>query len=436
MEQNKDRLHYHDQEPKFREHGTSKIREHFRQGMTLFIVIISCIMCYFAILRFDAIARVISKIVEILKPIIYGLVIAYLLNPIMKKVEWVFEKLLYKRFKNKKLYNSLSRTTGIITSLICAVVIVSALLNMLIPELYKSIMGLVNTFPDLVKDAIDRLNELQHTDLATNEMLRNILVQTGDALGSWAETNLLPRSNELMSNLTAGVLGLFGELLDFVIGICAAVYLLTNKETFLSQSRKVIYALLPSKKANTVLHIFRKSNETFGGFIIGKVIDSAIIGVLCFVGVSLMKMPYVVLVSVFVGVTNIIPYFGPFIGAIPCAILILLVDPLKGLYFIIFIFLLQQLDGNVIGPKILGDSTGLSAFWVLFSILLFGGLFGVLGMIIGVPTFAMIYYIIKLYVLQRLEGKKLPTGTSCYDDHNYVDNEGRFVEYKYEKEGE
>lgn len=436
MEHNKDRAHYHDQEPRFKEHGTSRLREHFRQGMTLFIVIISCIICYFAFLRFDAIAKVIGKIVDILKPIIYGLVIAYLLNPIMKKVELLFEKLFRDKIKSEKVFNSLSRTTGIIASLICAVLIISALLNMLIPELYKSIMGLVNSFPDLVEDAIDRLNKLQHTDFATNEMLRNVLVQAGEALGNWVETDLLPRSNELMSNLTAGVLGVFGEVLDFVIGICAAVYLLSNKETFLAQSRKVIYALLPSKRANIVLHIFRKSNETFGGFIIGKIIDSAIIGVLCFVGVSILKIPYVVLVSVFVGVTNVIPYFGPFIGAIPCAILILLVDPLKGLYFIIFIFLLQQLDGNVIGPKILGDSTGLSAFWVLFSILLFGGLFGVLGMIIGVPTFAMIYYIIKLYISQRLEGKKLPTGTNCYDDQNYVDNEGRFVTFHQEEKGE
>ena len=143
-----------------------------------------------------------------------------------------------------------------------------------------------------------------------------------------------------------------------------------------------------------------------------------------------------VLVSVFVGVTNVIPYFGPFIGAIPCAVLIFLVDPMKGIYFVLFIFLLQQLDGNVIGPKILGDSTGLSAFWVLFSILLFGGLFGVAGMIIGVPTFAMIYYIIKLYIAQRLEGKQLPTGTQCYDDQNYVSNEGQFVTVKQEEEGE
>lgn len=436
MEQNKDKAHYHDQEPKFKEHGTSKLREHLRQGMTLFTVVLACIICYFSILRFEMIASVIGKIFNILRPIVYGIVIAYLLNPVMKHVEQIFEKLFRKHITNDKVFYKMSRTVGIIVSLICAFLIVFALLNMLIPELYKSIMGLVLSFPDLIETGIDRLNQFQDSSLGASKALKDILLQASDALGNWVESDLLKHTNEIMSNVTAGVLGVFGELLDFVIGICAAVYLLTNKEIFLSQSRKVIYALLPVRKANTVLHIFRKSNETFGGFIIGKIIDSVIIGILCFLGVSLLKIPYVVLVSVFVGVTNVIPYFGPFIGAIPCAILILLVDPMKGLYFILFIFLLQQLDGNVIGPKILGDSTGLSAFWVLFSILLFGGLFGVLGMIIGVPAFAMIYYVVKLYISQRLEEKNLPTTTSCYNDQNYVDNEGHFIAINQEEKGE
>ena len=176
-----------------------------------------------------------------------------------------------------------------------------------------------------------------------------------------------------------------------------------------------------------ILHLTIKSNEIFGGFIIGKIIDSAIIGVLCFIGLSLLDMPYTMLVSVIVGVTNVIPFFGPYIGAIPSAILILLSDPRMGIYFIIFILCLQQLDGNIIGPKILGDSTGLSAFWVVFSILLGGGLFGFLGMILGVPTFAVIYYIVNMIVNNRLERKKLPTNTDCYDKFSYVDSDGTYV---------
>ena len=430
--QNKQKQHYYDKQPILKEKGRSKLREHFSQGMTLFIVVVSCIICYFTILRFDVIASGITKVLNILKPIIYGVVLAYLLNPVMKRVEIVFEKYFRKYFKKEKAFKKTSRTIGIVGSLIFAGLIIFALLNMLIPELYKSIMGLVNSFPSLMETGIERLNQLQHSAFGTNEVLRELIVKATEALGTWVQTDLLGYTNEIMS----GVLNVFGEVLNFLVGICAAVYLLTNKEIFLGQSRKIIYALLPVKKANIVLHICRKSNETFGGFIIGKIIDSAIIGVLCFIGVSLLKMPYVVLVSVFVGVTNVIPYFGPFIGAIPCAILILLVDPLKGVYFAIFILLLQQLDGNVIGPKILGDSTGLSAFWVLFSILLFGGLYGVVGMIVGVPAFAMIYYVAKLYVQQKLETKELPSDTACYNEQNYVDDEGHFVEVKEEEKGE
>lgn len=176
-----------------------------------------------------------------------------------------------------------------------------------------------------------------------------------------------------------------------------------------------------------LLHLTKKSNEIFGGFIIGKIIDSAIIGVLCFIGLSLIKMPYTLLVSVIVGVTNVIPFFGPYIGAIPSAFLILLSDPKKGLYFIIFILVLQQIDGNVIGPKILGNSTGLSPFWVVFSILIGGGMFGFVGMIMGVPTFAVIYYIISMITSQRLERKNLPLTTVHYGVKSYVNEKGEFI---------
>ena len=183
-----------------------------------------------------------------------------------------------------------------------------------------------------------------------------------------------------------------------------------------------------------VLHLTTKSNEIFGGFIIGKIIDSAIIGVLCFFGLTILNMPYAVLVSVIVGVTNVIPFFGPYIGAIPSAILIMLADPIKGLYFIIFILLLQQFDGNILGPKILGNSTGLSAFWVIVAILLGGGLFGFVGMIMGVPTFAVLYYIVQMIMNYRLERKKLPANSNFYDAMSYVDDDGKY--YHSEEDGD
>ena len=229
------------------------------------------------------------------------------------------------------------------------------------------------------------------------------------------------------------------ELFNAIIGVIISVYLLFGKENFSMQSKKAVYAMMKPAHANMLLHLTIKSNEIFGGFIIGKIIDSAIIGVLCFIGLSLLNMPYTLLVSVIVGVTNVIPFFGPYIGAIPSAILIMLQDPKMGIYFIIFILILQQIDGNIIGPKILGNSTGLSAFWVVFSILLGGGLFGFVGMILGVPTFAVIYYVVKMLVDHRLEQKNLPIETACYDEYSYVDSDGTYVhseenELKQEKE--
>ena len=176
-----------------------------------------------------------------------------------------------------------------------------------------------------------------------------------------------------------------------------------------------------------MLHVTQKANEIFGGFLVGKIIDSAIIGVLCFLGLTVLNMPYILLVSVIVGVTNVIPFFGPYIGAIPSAILIILDDPMKGLYFLIFILVLQQLDGNFIGPKILGSSTGLSSFWVIFAILLGGGMFGFVGMLLGVPTFAVVYYIIQMLINGRLHAKNLPEATEFYDEFSFVDDTGKYV---------
>ena len=187
---------------------------------------------------------------------------------------------------------------------------------------------------------------------------------------------------------------------------------------------------MKAEHANMLLHITKKSNEIFSGFLIGKIIDSAIIGVLCFICLSALKMPYTLLVSVIVGVTNVIPFFGPYIGAIPSAVLILLEEPKMGIYFIIFIIVLQQIDGNIIGPKILGNSTGLSAFWVVFAILVGGGLFGIPGMILGVPTFAVIYYIVAMIINQRLEAKNLPQSSEYYDEFSYVETNGQYMHSK------
>ena len=218
----------------------------------------------------------------------------------------------------------------------------------------------------------------------------------------------------LATTLYNGVFSVMRFLFEFMIGIIISIYLMSSKELFSGQSKKIAYALFEENKANHLIRNMRFVHKTFIGFLSGKIVDSIIIGILCFLGTSFLEIPYAILVSVIVGVTNIIPFFGPYLGAIPCAILILMISPIHCLYFVIFIIILQQIDGNIIGPKILGNSTGISSFWVIFAITIFGGLFGIPGMVIGVPVFAIIYAGFRSYFHRMLRKKGLPTDTSVY----------------------
>ena len=417
---------YYVKRPQFGKEGPSKLRQEFSRGMTMFLVIMACVVLYFALLRLDSITNAVSMVIDVLKPILYGMVIAYLLNPIVKQVDRILVPRLEK-YMQKNRAKKCSRGIGVILSLVFLFALITALCNMLIPELVKSIRDLIITLPGQLNNVVDWFNHLQASDTAMGILMRNALEEGTTTLQNWLRTDLMPQVNTIMSNLTVGVLNILNEVLNFLIGLIVSVYLLFSKEQYSAQCKKMTYAFLKTNHANMLLHLTKKSNEIFGGFIIGKIIDSAIIGVLCFIGLSLIKMPYTLLVSVIVGVTNVIPFFGPYIGAIPSAFLILLSDPKKGLYVIIFILVLQQIDGNVIGPKILGNSTGLSPFWVVFSILIGGGMFGFVGMIMGVPTFAVIYYIISMITSQRLERKNLPLTTVHYGVKSYVNEKGEFI---------
>ena len=400
----KERETYYNSKPRLGGNGPSKIRQQFNRGMTYFLVIAASLAFYFALLRFRHIFNVLWKVYDVLKPIIYGAVIAYLLNPIVKRVDKRLIPVLEKKVTKPGRAQNISRSVGVFTSLIVLLALISALCNLLIPELYVSIRDMIYTLPEQLNHMVSSLNDIKLEDSTTGSIV-----------------------NELMSNLTVGVLNFLGEVVNFLIGVIVSIYILFSKELFAKQCKKIVYAVLPIRHANLLLHLTTKSNEIFGGFIIGKIIDSAIIGVLCFFGLSILNMPYTLLVSVIVGVTNVIPFFGPYIGAVPSAILIMLDSPIKGLYFLIFILVLQQFDGNILGPKILGNSTGLSAFWVIVAILLGGGLFGFPGMLMGVPTFAVIYYIVQMLVSSKLEQKMLPKNTEAYDQYSYVDNAGQYV---------
>lgn len=417
---------YYSSRPKFGGKGPGKLSQYFNRGMTYFLVVAASILFYFALLRLTNVSYTFGKIFSVLKPVIYGSVIAYLLNPLVKRVDAYLVPQL-KNYVKKDKAEKISRSIGIFVALVFLISLIVLLCNLLLPELFMTIRNTIFVLPGQLNDLMNRINEFQFHDTTTSNILKTVIEEGSTMLQTWLREDLLRTVNEWMSNFTVDVINFFGEIFDMLIGIMISVYILYSKELFARQSKKIVYAMLKPNHANMVLHLTTKSNEIFGRFIIGKIIDSAIIGVLCFIGVSILNMPYTMLVSVIVGVTNVIPFFGPYIGAIPCTVLILLSDPIKGVYFVLFILVLQQFDGNILGPKILGDSTGLSAFWVIVAILVGGGLFGFVGMVMGVPTFAVLYYIAQMLINNRLEHKNLPKSSDYYDPLSYVDTSGQYV---------
>ena len=419
---------YYEEAPQIGGRRPSRIRQQINRGMTVFVIVAACILFYFALLRLGHISDVIFKIIDVLKPVLYGCVIAYLLNPIVKRVDAFLIPKLQERMKKPENAEKVSRSVGIFVSLIILIVLITVLLNMLIPELYSSIRNMVLTLPKQVNDALDKINSIQLEDSTTVAILKNALEEGTTMLTNWLRTDLMTQVNSLMSNLTVGIFNVISEVFNMLIGVIVSVYILYSKEIFARQCKKAVYALFRADRANMVLHITTKSNEIFGGFVIGKILDSAIIGLLCFIGLTILNMPYTMLVSVIVGVTNVIPFFGPYIGAIPSTILICIGrSNERNLFSDIYSGFTTVGRKYYRDRRFLGNSTGLSAFWVVFSILLGGGLFGFVGMVMGVPTFAVIYYIVDMILDNKLKKKKLPVRSDSYDEWSYVDSSGEYI---------
>ena len=365
--------------------------------LTGFGTISLSVLFFFLLYKIGEIKSGLDKLFQILAPIIYGGVIAYLLRPICK---WIYSKLL-KWFP--KMKHRTADLLGVGLSLIFGLLVVYALIAILVPQLYYSIVNIWDTLPDKA-DAF--VANLQEKFSGAKELIdffdqsSEVLYQTAD---SWIKETVMPNLSNIVSNVGMSVWKVLLFLKNILIGVIIAAYLLGNRFQFKRQTNLLLNRIFKPKWAKILADEAAFVDSLFGGFISGKIVDSAIIGVLCYIGCSAFRFPNALLVSAIVGVTNIIPFFGPFIGAIPSAILIFLESPSKGLWFVLFVFLLQQLDGNIIGPKILGDRTGLSSFWVLFAIVLFGGLWGLGGMIIGVPLMAVIYDLVRKYVYS---GKK------------------------------
>ena len=409
--------------PKQKEKMNWNIKPYLAMGLIALLVIVLSISFFFLIYRYQGVSRNVGAMFSILQPVTIGLVLAYLISPIVNFEERHLLPLALDKMKSEKKARKTVRAVSIITALVFVGVIIGVLLQMVIPELYRSINGMIDTMPKQVSNFMDWITAYVNEDSEIAGYLEMALTKGTEFFENWAKTDFLPQTRNLIAGLTSGVIIAVRLLFHVIIGIILSIYILMSKEALIGQSKQIVYALFSGKRANRIIRTVHKSNEIFGGFISGKILDSAIIGILCFLCLYVMKMPYVVLVSVIVGVTNVILFFGPYLGAVPSAILIMLANPIKGLYFIIFILVLQQVDGNIIGPKILGDSTGLSSFWVVFAILVGGGLFGVPGMIIGVPLLAVIFYITRNALDHVMEKKGLPQDPAEFEKVESLDLE-------------
>jgi len=392
-------------------------REYFYWGLTAFLVICAVLVFYDTIFLNSVLFEYIGKLISILTPVCYGIFMAYILTPVVNWIEKRFPE------SDNRILLRVYRTVSILLTWALMLLLVYLFMLILLPQLYTSLLNLVSNGERYYNTVLKWVQKFLEDNPTAISFLENILSDYYADLELWLKTALLPQAQNAILILTSSILSVVSFFMDLLVGIIVSVYVLATKEGFASTGCKITYTLLSEKQAEQVISAVKDVDRIFSGFFRGKLLDSLIIGILCFIFSSIFHFPYAPLVSVVVGVTNIIPYFGPFLGAIPCAILILLDSPIQCLYFSIFIFLLQQFDGNILGPKILGDSTGISSFWVIVAVLVGGGLGGVLGMFVGVPILACVYHFTRRFCSWRLAKKGLPTHSHNYRTHKPMTDE-------------
>lgn len=376
------------------------------------ITVAASALIILGLVHIKAVNAALKSFLKLLSPFIWGFVLAYILTPLLNATESILQKLFRGRFPRKA-----ARIIAILVAYGIAVLIITVFFRTVMPQLISSVSSLAALFTTWVTNIAPLINQfiegydLQNFNLGgiDSSYIDKLLNTAAEMVKGFSTylTAAIPQVVQATASLAIGIL-------DVVLGVIISIYLLFSKERFFAHVKKFCYAFFPQKGVEKVLEITHESNRIFSGFINGKILDSCIIGVLCFLFMSLFRWPYAMLISVIVGVTNVIPYFGPFIGAIPSILILLIVEPKTAVLFAIFVLALQQLDGNIIGPKILGDSTGLSSFWVIFSITVFGSLLGPIGMFIGVPLFAVIYSLVRQLSGWMLRRKGMPVETKEY----------------------
>lgn len=396
-------------------------------GVTAFCVIVASVVFYLLLVNFSQFGSAISRLTTILSPFIWGLVISYLLCPVTNIYQrHIFEPLMQyicrKAKSSGKKRKNFAKGLAVLFAMLTLIALLVAFIWLVAPQLVLSLQSILVNSGDYVNGVYAFIEKFFADYPELSESLGLSFGSISDWMFDFLE-GLVPEINSLITNVTSGVFTVVKGVYNVLIGMIAAVYVLYNRATFAAHMKKIVYCIFSVEAAEKVLVGVSFADRVFNGFLSGKILDSAIIGVLCYIGCSILKLPYAVLVSVIVGITNVIPFFGPFIGAIPSALIIFMVDPLQSLIFVVFVILLQQFDGNFLGPKILGSSVGINGFWIMFSIIVGSGLFGFMGMLLGVPVFVLIYTLFTTLVNRKLERSGLPSDTEVFRDMTHIDPE-------------
>ena len=398
---------------------------YFKWGLTAVAVIVIALVISLIFSKLGIIASALKTIVSTVSSVLYGVVMAFLMAPVYDRISAWVEEILSSFFPKWKKSGKWAKFIATLACLIILIFVIFALIMMIIPELVNSITNVIGYAPDGMSNLENWLKDILNKNPDLEKLVIGNYQDISERVSDIATTNVLPNVNTYIKNLSSGVINALGVLVNIIIGMMVMMYLLNMKTTLSSQAKKIVYSLAGVKIGNEIVTEARYIKNMFEKFIVGKIIDSIIIGIINYFFMVIIHMPYALLISVVVGVTNVIPFFGPFIGAIPSIVLLLLVSPFTALQFAVWILVLQQVDGNIIGPKILGQTTGLPSFWVLFSILLFGGLFGIVGMIIAVPTWAIIYRTISRVSEHFLRKKGLEPDSGSYVNLDYIDEESK-----------
>ncbi|MDR2665469.1 MAG: AI-2E family transporter [Oscillospiraceae bacterium] len=408
-------------------------------GVTSAAVIMASIVFYMLTSKWAAIHEVLQKFYRGLSPIVYGLVFAYLLNKVMAFFESSLLRPLCARLRPRSPERArrLTRILGVILTMALFLSLLGGSLALILPRLYSSAESLVARMPGYYRVAEGWVTSVLDENPELETAAVTLLGYVTDNLTGWIQDGLLAQANNIITNITSGVFGLLREIANIGIGIVFSVYMLYHKEKFAARGKKLLYCIFSPRFTNKLIRGLHFTDKVCGSFVVAKLIDSSIVGVACYIFMAIFKMPYAMLISVIVGVTNVIPFFGPFVGGIPSAVILLLENPADSLVFVVFIVVIQQIDGNILYPALQGSKTGMSGFWILFAILLFGVLFGFTGFLFGVPVFALIYAAVGGFVRSRLAQRGLPAHTDEYDGIAYIDAATREpVPFSSERDGD